>query len=116
MKKELICVICPKGCPMVAEIQDGKVISVTGNTCPRGKAYAENEITNPVRTLTTTMKANNGQLVSVRSSAPLSKDKLFDYMDTINRTTAKTPIEIGDVLIYNIDGNGSDIIATKTVK
>ena len=116
MKKELICVICPKGCPMIAEVENGTVISVSGNTCPRGKTYAENEITNPVRTLTTTMMADNGQLVSVRSSAPLSKDKLFDYMNQINSTTAKTPIETGDILIYNIDGNGSNIIATKTMK
>ena len=116
MKKDLICVICPKGCPLAAEVEDGKVISVSGNTCPRGKTYAENEILNPVRTLTTTMKTDNGKFVSVRSNAQLSKDKLFDYMDIINHTTAKTPVEIGDVLVYNIDGCGVDIIATKTVK
>jgi CxxC motif-containing protein len=56
MTKELTCVVCPAGCRMTAELDEsGKVISVTGNTCPRGKTYAESEITNPVRTLTTTV-------------------------------------------------------------
>ncbi len=116
MKKELICVICPKGCPLSAEVENGQVIAVSGNTCPRGKTYAENEILNPVRTLTTTMKTDNGQFVSVRSADPLPKEKLFDYMDIINHTTAKTPVEIGDVLVYNIGESGVDIIATKNVK
>ena len=116
MKKEMICVICPKGCPLTAEVENNEIISVTGNTCPRGRVYAENEILNPVRTLTTTMKTDNGKFVSVRSEEPLPKGKLFEYMDIINHTTAKTPVEIGTVLVYNIGESGVNIIATKNVK
>ena len=116
MKKELICVICPKGCPLVAEVENNEVISVSGNTCPRGKTYAENEILNPVRTLTTTMKTDNGKFVSVRSEQPLPKEKMFDYMNIINQTIVKTPVEIGTVLVYNIGESGVNIIATKNVK
>ena len=52
--RELTCVACPMGCQMTASIDNGVVVSVTGNTCPRGKKYAETECTHPVRPLTTT--------------------------------------------------------------
>ena len=56
MKKSLICVSCPLGCPIEVEIENGEILSVTGNTCKRGDAYARAELTNPVRSLTTTVK------------------------------------------------------------
>ena len=52
---ELTCIVCPMGCRMTVELSDGgEILSVTGNTCPRGKQYAIDECTHPVRTVTTT--------------------------------------------------------------
>lgn len=116
MKKELICVICPKGCALSAEVENGEVISVTGNGCPRGTAYAKSEVINPVRTLTTTMRTDSGGLLPVKTAGPVPKSKLFELMRIINVQTAKTPVEIGDVLIYNIGGSGIDLIAAKSMK
>ena len=48
-ERELICIGCPMGCPIVVKMEDGKVTSVTGNTCPRGEAYARKEVTDPTR-------------------------------------------------------------------
>lgn len=116
MIKQFTCVICPKGCTLKAEIKDGNVVSVQGNACPRGAAYAKSEILHPVRTLTTTIKTKNGQLLPVKTSAPVPKEKLFDYMNLINQKTVDLPVEIGDVLIYNIGDSGADVVATKTMK
>ena len=55
MKKELICVECPKGCSLDADIENGKVVSVSGNKCPRGEEYALSEIENPRRILTSSV-------------------------------------------------------------
>ena len=114
MKKNLICVSCPLGCPIEVEIENGEVVSVTGNTCKRGEAYARTEITNPVRSLTTSVKVENGihPVVSVKSSGPVPKDKMFDCMKEINAVSIKAPVKIGDVVIENILGLGVDIVAT----
>ena len=114
MKKSLICVSCPLGCPIEVEIENGEVVAVTGNTCKRGDAYARAEITNPVRSLTTSVKVENGlhPVVPVKSSGPVPKDKMFDCMKEINSVTVKAPVKIGDVVIENILGLGGDIVAT----
>lgn len=114
MKKSLTCVSCPLGCPIEVEIENGEVISVTGNTCKRGDAYARSEVTNPVRSLTTSVKVEGRihPVVPVKSAGPIPKDKMFDCMKEINAVTIKAPVKIGDVVIENICGLGVDIIAT----
>ena len=74
MKRELTCIVCPIGCSLVAEIEDGKVVSVTGNTCPRGKVYAETECISPMRTITTTVRCADGTIVPVKTSVPIPKE------------------------------------------
>lgn len=46
-KRELICIGCPMGCPMTVTMENGEVLSVSGNTCKRGDVYARKEVTNP---------------------------------------------------------------------
>ena len=114
MKKSLICVSCPLGCLIEVEIENGEVVAVTGNTCKRGDAYARAEITNPVRSLTTSVKVENGMyaVAPVKSSGPVPKNKMFDCMKEINAVTINAPVKIGDVVIENILGLGVDIVAT----
>lgn len=114
MKRSLVCVSCPLGCPIEVEIENGQVISVRGNTCKRGDAYARTEVTNPVRSLTTSVKLEGGihTVVPVKSSSPVPKDRMFDCMKEINGAVIKAPVKIGDVVIENICGLGVDIIAT----
>ena len=114
MKKSLICVSCPLGCPVEVVIENGEVVSVTGNTCKRGDAYARTEITNPMRSLTTSVKVNGGvhPVVPVKSSGPIPKDKMFDCMKVINEATINAPVKIGDGVIENILDLDVDIVAT----
>lgn len=114
MKKELTCIICPIGCSLCAEVEDGRVIAVEGNTCPRGKRYAEEELTAPKRTLTTTVKATNGELIACKTDAPIPKEKLFSAMKIINSAKIDLPISIGDVIIDNIFG--ARLVATENKK
>ena len=114
MKKNLICVSCPLGCPIEVEIENGEILSVTGNTCKRGDAYARAELTNPVRSLTTTVKLVGGNLpvVPVKSSKPVPKDNMFECMKLINEASIKAPVKIGDIVIKDILGSGADIVVT----
>lgn len=111
MKRELICIVCPKGCNLNVEIEGSNVISVSGNTCKRGIDYAINECTNPMRCVTTTIKTKDGEPVSVRTDRPIPKDKMFDLMKIINNQTVSLPIFVGDVIIKDIFG--CNIVSTQ---
>ena len=117
-KKELICVSCPMGCAITVELDDNNnVVSVTGNTCKRGDAYARQECTHPERMLTSTVKAEGGRLpvVPVKSSKPIPKEMLFDCMKEINKVTLQAPVKIGDTVITDILGTGISIVTTNEV-
>ena len=79
MTKELTCIICPKGCNIKVEVEDGKVISVEGNTCKRGYDYAFSEVTNPVRTLTSTIRLENGKMLIYAIKIPQPKKYSDSY-------------------------------------
>ncbi|MBQ7121017.1 MAG: DUF1667 domain-containing protein [Clostridia bacterium] len=115
MQKNIICVACPMGCAVTVEIaENGDILSVTGNTCKRGDAYARAECTNPVRSLATTVKVNGGihNVVPCKSAGSLPKDKIMECMKIINAAQAEAPVSLGDVLVSNILDTGIDIVAT----
>ena len=114
MKKEMTCVSCPLGCTITVEYDDNGIISVTGNTCKRGDAYARTEMTNPTRSLTSSVCVKGGlhPVVPCKSSAPVPKKLMFECMKVINSVTVTAPVKIGDVLIKNILDTGADIVAT----
>ncbi len=115
MKRELVCVSCPIGCPLTVELNDnGEVLSVSGNTCKRGEKYGKDECTNPVRMLTSTVKVNGGShpVVPVKTSKPIPKGKMFDCIKVINSQVFDAPIKMGEVLINNVCDTGADIVAT----
>lgn len=113
MKKEYICIVCPKGCHIVV---DGDKIS--GYTCLRGLNYVKQESIDPRRTLTTTVKVNdkNIRVCPVKSSDTLPKDKLFASMEEINKISVDLPIKLHQIVIKNILNTGVDIITTKEIK
>ena len=113
--KTVICTVCPKGCTIeVKTDQDGNISQVTGFTCERGKKYAVSEISDPRRILTSTVRCGENML-SVKSNAPIRKDKLIECMKIISENKTTPPVKIGDVVIKDIDGEGTDIIATKNI-
>ncbi|PRR79339.1 hypothetical protein CLLI_08190 [Clostridium liquoris] len=115
--RELICIGCPMGCNLQVEINDKEVTKVSGNICPRGKAYAEKECTNPTRIVTSSVKVENGQvdMVSVKTERDIPKDKIFQCMKCIKKAKAKAPVEIGQVIIENVAATGVNVIATKKI-
>lgn len=111
MERKLTCIICPLGCELTVQTEEKNVIDVKGNTCPRGKVYAENECTNPQRTITSTVRCSDGGLVSVKTDKPIPKEKMLECMAVINETVAELPISIGDVIVDDVFG--SKIVATQ---
>ncbi|MBQ3519154.1 MAG: DUF1667 domain-containing protein [Clostridia bacterium] len=113
-ERNMTCVACPLGCQLTVTLDGDNVISVTGNTCKRGDAYARTEIFCPTRSLTTTVKCEGGihPVVPVKSSVPVPKDKLLECMKVINSVTVQAPVMVGQVIIHNILGTDAHIVAT----
>ena len=111
MERKLTCIVCPLGCTLTVQTEGKQIIGITGNTCPRGKVYAENECKNPQRTVTSTVKCTDGSLVAVKTDRTIPKEKVSECMTLINQAVAKLPITIGDVIIE--DAFGSRIVATQ---
>ena len=121
MRKELICVICPNGCQLQAEIQEGEVPSVadvTGNLCDKGPEWAKQEIINPMRTIASSVLVEGGDfpMASVRTDSPISLKNIFDVMKEIKTSRLKAPVRIGDVIIEKVAGLDCNIIATRNVQ
>ena len=111
--KELICIICPRGCHL--KVDENNVVS--GNFCPRGAKYAIDELTHPVRMLTSTVKiiSEVEERLPVKTRTSIDKNLIFKAMDEINKVEVKAPIHIGDIILDNIAGTGVDLIATKEI-
>lgn len=111
--KELICIVCPKGCHLKID----KNLNVTGNGCIRGIKYGVDELTNPTRMVTSTVVIENANIsrLPVATSNPVPKDKIMAVMEEINKVKVEAPIYVKDVIIKNVLDLGVDIIATRTI-
>ena len=111
MKKTLTCIECPIGCEIEVVLEDGKVVSVVGNNCPRGKMYAQEEVVCPKRVVTSTVRAENGEMIPVKTDKPVRKEAIFEVMAKINATVCKMPVALGDVLVENICDDANLIVS-----
>ena len=118
VKRELICIGCPLGCILTVNMEENKIIKITGNTCPRGKAYAEKEVTNPMRIVTSTVRVSGGEreTVSCKTKTEIPKGKIFDVIKELKNVVIKAPVETGDILVHNVAGTKVEIVATASVK
>ena len=116
-KVHLTCIGCPLGCPLEVEMEQGNILSVSGNTCKNGDKYARKELTNPTRIVTTTVRVIGGMLpvVSVKTSADIPKSKMFACVKALQAVEIPAPVAIGQVVLSNAAGTGVDVIATKAV-
>lgn len=117
MEKKITCICCPMGCALTVDFEEGKVNSVSGNTCNRGVAYGEKEVTNPTRTVTSIVKVSGGKekMVSVKTATDIPKGKIFDCLHALKEIEIKAPVKIGDIIVKNVANTGVDIIATRKV-
>lgn len=109
----IVCITCPRSCVMHVE-RDGEEIVVTGNRCARGEAFARQELTDPQRTICSTVRTTFPEIPALpcRVSKEIPKKKIFDVMKEIDRYIVTERVARGDVLIPNVLGTGADVIAT----
>ena len=113
--KELICIVCPRGCRLVVDEEND--YATAGNACPRGEQYAREEVSRPVRMVTSTVPVRGGEIprVSVKTAAAVPKEAVFAVMAQIHTLTLDAPVQAGQVLLPDIAAPGVPLVATKTV-
>lgn len=112
--KNLTCVECPMGCQIEVGVENGVAVYVKGNSCPRGKLYAEAEVVRPVRVLTSTVRCTDGTMLPVKTDGAVPKDKMTELMKVINLCHPTLPIKTCDIVIKDFF-DGINLIATKTI-
>lgn len=115
MVKKITCIECPKSCALSVDVENCRVIKVSGNLCPKGEEYAISEIENPMRILTASVLALGLPLkmIPVRTDKPIPKSMLLAAMREIKKVVLKKAVKPGDVIIKNILDSGADLIATR---
>lgn len=117
-KREFICIVCPMGCQLNVDASEGEEIIVNGSKCKRGNVYAVQEMTDPRRHITSTVRVHNGflNLVPVKTDTEIPKGKIFEVMKEINNIQLEAPIKVGTVIIENVANTGSNIVATRNIE
>ena len=116
-KHKLLCIVCPQGCEMEVSENDSKLCFPKG-ICKRGQDYAKQEIYNPCRVLTTTVKINSLDfaMLPVRTSAAIPKEKLEIAMQQIAKIKVNAPIKLGEIICQNIATTGIKLLASRTIE
>lgn len=115
IEKKFICIRCPRGCDVVAMLDHNNTISkVEGNLCKLGIDYVNDEITDPRRIVTSTVKIKNGArpLVSVWTDKAIPKDKIFDLMRVLRNIELEAPVAVGDMVVKNALDLGINVVVS----
>ena len=113
--ENLICITCPMGCTLEVTHEGGTVLNVTGNTCNRGLAYVQRELTDPRRMVATTVRVRGGQhpLVPVYTREPFPKPRISELLEVIRKVAVEAPVTMAQVIIEDALGTGIDIVASR---
>ena len=123
--RDMTCIVCPIGCSL--KVDEGPDLAVTGNLCPRGAAYAREEIRAPKRMVTATCaiaspagEASRGltapRRLPVKTSAPCPREKIDELLADIYRMKPVLPVHAGDRVIANWRGSGIDVVAVRNLE
>lgn len=113
--KELICIVCPRGCHL--KVEEGEAVSVTGNSCPRGAEYGKNEVTHPMRMVTSTVKITGAlhRRCPVKTNTAVPREKMTEIMQALETVVLISPVYRGQTVIKNVAGTLADIVCTKSM-
>jgi CxxC motif-containing protein len=116
-QREFICVTCPVGCTIEAIVEGGELMGTKGQACARGQAFVREELSDPRRTLTTTVRVRGGEwpLVPVRSAAPLPKGLVLQVAARLRQVEVAAPVAERQVILPDALGTGIDIVASREV-
>ena len=116
-KKHFVCVVCPIGCEIDVVHDGSKIISMEGNKCEKSEEFVSQELIEPMRILTTTVRIQGSKwpVIPVRTDKAVPKRLFPRIMRQLRRIRLQAPVDILDVVARDVLHTGADIIATRTM-
>jgi len=117
-RKHFTCVTCPVGCEVDVELQNGSIVSLKGNKCDKVKEFVLQELKEPMRVLTTTVRIEGAKwaMLPVRTNKSIPKRLFLQAIGELASIDLKAPVHISEVIIRDIAGSGANIVATRTME
>lgn len=114
--KELICIVCPKGCHL--KVDESQEYAVTGNGCPRGAEYGKAELTNPTRVVTSTVRCTGSRLARcpVKTAGAVPKNMIFEVVRALGEVELTAPVHVGQIVLENVCHTGVNVVATRNLE
>jgi CxxC motif-containing protein len=116
--KKLICIRCPRGCEIQTVFDGYEITEITGNFCKMGIDYVKDEISDPKRTVTTTVKIINGEmpLLPVWTESPIPKENVDKLLKQLLNIEIEAPVKKNDIVLKNIFDSGINVVASCSIK
>ena len=117
-RRHFVCVICPIGCEVDVVHDGGDIISMEGNKCKKSEEFVRQELIEPMRILTTTVRIEGARwpVIPVRTDRPVPKRLFPHIMKKLSRIDLQAPVSVLHVVVSNAAGTGANIIATRTLE
>ena len=117
-KRHFVCVICPIGCEVDVIYDGSNIISIEGNKCKKSEEFVRQELIEPMRILTTTVRIKGARwpVIPVRTDRPVPKRLFSHIMKKLSRIDLQAPVNILHVVVSDVGGTGANIIATRTLE
>jgi len=117
-KRHFTCVTCPVGCEMEVEVKDGEVLSIEGNRCAKGEEFVLQELREPMRILTTTVRINGAKwaMLPVRTDKPIPKRLFLQVVSELADLELQAPIQVSDVIMADVADTGANVIASRNMR
>jgi CxxC motif-containing protein len=116
-KRHFVCVVCPIGCEIDVVHDGSKIISMEGNRCEKSVEFVSQELIEPMRILTTTVRIQGSRwrVIPVRSDKAVPKRLFPRVMKQLRRITLQAPVNMLDVVVTDILHTGANVITTRTM-
>jgi len=114
-RAEFVCIACPMGCPLNIVVGSAGNVSVSGNRCPRGETYGQEELLSPRRIVTAVVPTDSADFpcAPVRTDVPLARALVPELLRDLYGRTVSLPVRVGQVLVQ--DFHGTRVMFTRTL-
>jgi len=97
-------------------LHNGAIESLEGAACRRGRESCIQEVLDPRRMLSTTVRLRHADrpLLPVRTCVPIPRDRIPQAMGQLREIAVEAPVRMGDVVFRDLAGTGIDVVAAES--
>jgi CxxC motif-containing protein len=108
--RRMTCIVCPACCELET---DGA--EVNGSRCPKGEAFARQEMVMPLRVITTTVRCETSKglkMLPVKTACPVPLSRIPDIMKQIKSVRLSQPLPIGSLIEAGSSAEPVELVVT----